>query len=296
MHLLALLSAIVALSLTPLVVGLPHPQGEEQQQQQQSNSNSLDKVAGFLGAVGLGAGGASLFNWNNQRTNSRKLKDLQNGQTQNAQKLDELRQSQAATQKQLGDHTSDTRAGFERVNGQLSRISTQNPVSAGQRNASPGKNRKVDVLYNYWFAEIFKRNYDLEKCIIDNIPEEEIFTLFETPLGGKSGVTLKTWNAAVNNCQRVKGWVPELVADEQEWEGWWFGVRVPYKESRQHVSEGPQTPMQFSVNNLKGAVVDGLRGGIARAFKSEQRIPTLGMGRRTGIGQGMPLRGARLGM
>ena len=118
MHLLTLLSAIVALSLTPLVVGLPHPQDREQQEQQ-SGSNGLEKVAGYLGAVGLGVAGTTFFN---HRTISRKLdnlksgqdnlksgqdglrngqNDIRSGQSQNAGRLEELRQDQAATQRQV---------------------------------------------------------------------------------------------------------------------------------------------------------------------------------------------------
>ena len=120
MHLLPLLSAIAALCLTQLAVGLPHPQ--EQEKEQQSDSNTLDEVTRYLGAIGIGAAGAGLFNWNNHKKTSKKLDDLQNGQNnlqngqtdlkngqndlkngqnRNNQKLGNLQRGQEATQRQV---------------------------------------------------------------------------------------------------------------------------------------------------------------------------------------------------
>ena len=77
--------------------------------------------------------------------------------------------------KQLGDHVGETRAGFERVNGQLSRIGTQNPASAGQENTPPGESRIYDLKEDMTHTRILGKTRDLELCILDNIPDKDIY-------------------------------------------------------------------------------------------------------------------------
>ena len=82
MHLVTLLSAIIALCLTQSAVGLPHPRVQNQETESESRGRdvrSLD-VAGALGAGALGTFlrtvGTSLLNRNFHKRIAEEIKDL----------------------------------------------------------------------------------------------------------------------------------------------------------------------------------------------------------------------------
>ena len=99
MHLLLLLSGIVALCLTQLAAGLP--QSREQAQLQQPENSNDDAARGALAIVGMGATPSLSTVWGSNKKYKEKIRKLQDGQDQHTQKLDKRAEGQREPHKQV---------------------------------------------------------------------------------------------------------------------------------------------------------------------------------------------------
>lgn len=181
MHLLPLLSAIVALCLTRSAVGFPQQQQQQEQEgQRQPDSRSPDESAyGLLRAGSTPSLATAAFGLKSKL--DRRGQNRQDGKN-NLQK----------SQKQ----------------------NTKKSASAGRAKTPPATGRNLSSAYRtaIW---IVNKNAELAQCMYAHLVDD-IKAPGEDP--DYMTVTAKEWNVAAKKCKHIQGWKKEVVFPDESWD------------------------------------------------------------------------------